>query len=139
MFGRGSMPAERLRLVASQDRSEESETRGKPGDRIRRGTLSEPPLAASDDLVDRRLAEEIDYARRLLLARGERLVSDATVVARHSSMPQSFDVVAQMLGHLGSVVGAADREAAIDRIGMADLRGRIRRRSLTDEALVPGD
>lgn len=42
----------------------------------------------------------------------------------------------QSLGHLASVVGAADREEAIDRIGVADLRTRIRRKSLADEGIV---
>ena len=36
----------------------------------------------------------------------------------------------------GSVVGAADRRAAIDRIGMADLRGRIDRRAIGDDGIV---
>lgn len=127
------MPAERLRLVASQ---EPDDARAKPGDRIRRATLSEPPLAPTADLVERRLAEEIDYARRLLVDMGERLCTDPTVIARHGATMQGFDVVAQMLGHLGSVVGAADRRAAIDRIGMADLRGRIDRRAIGDDGIV---
>lgn len=108
-----------------------------PGDRIRRGSLT--PIASitpSTDLLDRRLAEEIDYARRLLQAMGERLAGDATVLARHTSTLQAFDVIGQMLGYLSGVVGAADRDQAIDAIGMEDLRSRIRRRSLADEALT---
>lgn len=137
-WGRGSgMPADRLRLVTSQDRCDaaQEEARTRPGDRIRR-PLSEPPLAPSPDLTERRLAEEIDYARRLIVDMGERLSNDATVIARHGTTLQGFDVVAQMLGHLGKVVGAADRPVAIDRIGMADLRGRITRRSLDEEGIV---
>lgn len=135
-LGEGAPVAERLRLVSSRGGGGDTPPIGQPGDRIRRGTLSEPPLAASADIVERRLAEEIDYARRLLVSMGERLANDATVIARHASTLQGFDVVAQMLGHLGSVVGAEDRGAAIDRIGMADLRGRIRRRAIVDDGIV---
>lgn len=135
--GGGNMPAERLRLVTSQDQCDavQADARGKPGDRIRRA-LSEPPLAPSADLVERRLAEEIDYARRLIVDMGERLSNDVTVIARHGGTLQGFDVVAQMLGHLSSVVGAADRASAVERIGMADLRGRITRRALNEEGIV---
>ena len=132
--GRG-MPADRLRLVVGGSKDEATGLR--PGDKIRRGTLSEPPLKASDSIVERRLAEEIAYARRLLVAMGDNLSNDPAVIARHSGTLQGFDVVAQMLGHIGSVVGAADRDAAVERIGMADLRGRIARRSLAEETLVP--
>lgn len=121
------------RIVTAQERCDEiqAQARLKPGDRIRRGALAPIlPLEPSPQLTDRRLAEEIDYARRLLQAMGERLASDATVLARHSGVLQSFDTVGQSLGYLAGVVGAADREQAIDRIGMEDLRSRIRRKSL---------
>lgn len=132
----GAPVAERLRLVSNRGGGGDTPPQSQPGDRIRRGTLSEPPPALSADIVERRLAEEIDYARRLLVAMGERLANDPTVIARHASTLQGFDVVAQMLGHLGGVVGAEDREAAIDRIGMADLRGRIRRRAIADDRIL---
>lgn len=125
------------RIVTAQERCDEiqAEARLKPGDRIRRGALALVlPLEPSPDLTDRRLAEEIDYARRLLQAVGECLACDALVLARHATTLQSFDIVGQALGHLATVVGAADREEAIDRIGMEDLRTRIRRRSLRDGA-----
>ncbi len=124
--------------VTDQERCDEiqAEARLRPGDRIRRGTLSPAPPRPSTVLIDRRLAEEIDYCRRVLVAVGERLAADNLVIARHSATLQSFDVIAQMLGHLGSVVGAADRDDAVDRIGMEDLRSRIRRRSLADDNLA---
>lgn len=108
-----------------------------PGDRIRRGSLTPiAPIVPSTDLLDRRLAEEIDYARRLLQAMGERLAGDGTMLARHASTLQAFDVVGQTLGYLSGVVGAADRDQAIDAIGMEDLRSRIRRRSLAEDAIA---
>lgn len=52
---------------------------------------------------------------------------------------QGFDVIAQTLGHLASVVGSANRGEAIERIGMANLRTRILRRSLDDDGLLAPD
>ena len=134
-----NMPPDRLRLVVNQHRpaAGAAETGQRPGDRIRRGVLAGSPPTPSADLTARRLAEEIAHTRRLLVALGERMVADATVVARHARTLQSFDVIAQMLGHVGNVVGAADKDAAIERIGMVDLRARITRRSIADETLVP--
>lgn len=126
--------------AAAQARCDDiqAEARRAPGDRIRRGGLAPiAPLEPSADLLDRRLAQEIDYARRLLQAMGERLAGDGTVLARHATTLQAFDVVGQTLGYLSDVVGAADRDAAVDRIGMEDLRSRIRRRSLREETMVP--
>lgn len=123
----------------AQERCDEiqSSIRLAPGDRIRRQALSPPPLPPSSSLIERRLAEEIDYARRMLQAMGERLANDPLVIARHPETLQGFDVVGQTLGHLGVVVGTSDRREAVERIGMADLRSRIQRRSLAEETLFP--
>lgn len=126
-------------LSPAQERCDEIQAslRAKPGDRIRRQTSSPQPLPPSPSLIERRLAEEIDYTRRVLQAMGERLANDPLVIARHPETLQGFDVVGQMLGYLGSIVGTSDRREAVERIGMADLRGRIQRRSLAEETLFP--
>lgn len=123
----------RMRQSAAQARCDQAQAdaREAPGARIR---ILEPPvrgpLPPSADALDRRIAEEIDYARRILEAMGDRLASDGVIVARHAATLQGFDLVGQMLGHLAAVVGTADRGEAIGRIGMEDLRARLRRRSL---------
>jgi hypothetical protein len=40
---------------------------------------------------------------------------------------QSFDIIGQLLGHLAKVMGADDKLEAIDRIGMQELRSRLKR------------
>lgn len=138
-LGDESIARQRTAAVAAQARCDDIQAAARlaPGDRIRRGSLApNVPITPSTDLLDRRLAEEIDYARRLLQAMGERLASDGTVLARHASTLQAFDVIGQTLGYLSGVVGAADRNQAIDQIGMEDLRSRIRRKSLVESDLA---
>jgi len=86
-----------------------------------------PPLAPSDDLLKLRLAEELDHARHMLDLMGDELAGDMGVVMRHSVALQSVDIVGQMLGHIANVVRALDPEAAVDRIGMCDLKARLTR------------
>ena len=85
------------------------------------------PLEPTGDVIELRLAEEIDYAQRLLEAVGDRLVSDPLILERHETTLQSFDIIAQLLGHLSKVVGSSDKLEAIDRIGMQELRARLKR------------
>jgi hypothetical protein len=77
-----------------------------------------------------RLAEELEYARRMLDLMGDELASDMAVVMRHSVQLQSVDIVGQMLGHIASVVRSGDPEAAVERIGMCDLKARLTRSGL---------
>lgn len=77
-----------------------------------------------------RLAEELDYARRLLDAMGDELSSDMTVVVRHGVALQSVDVIGQLLGHITDVVRSSDPGGVIQNIGMADLKARLTRTKL---------
>jgi hypothetical protein len=95
------------------------------------------PLAPTEDQISARIAEEIDHARRILDALGDKLSGDVAVLQRHGKSLQAFDVIGQLLGHLSSVVGAADREAAIERIGMAELKTRLTRVPLTATPTSP--
>ena len=87
------------------------------------------PLAPTDDPVETRLAEEIEYAQRLLEVVGDRFVSDPVILQRHQTTMQSFDIIGQLLGHLAKVIGSKDKAEAIDRIGMQELRARMKRPS----------
>ncbi len=90
------------------------------------------PVTPSDDILNARLAEELAYARRTLEAMGETLCDDPILLSRHQITLQSVDLLAQILGHIASVVGAADREEAVARIGMVELRNRLNRGRVTD-------
>jgi hypothetical protein len=85
------------------------------------------PLQPTEDLLESRLAEEIDYARRMLEVVGDRFVSDSIVLQRHQTTMQSFDIIGQLLGHLVKVIGSQDKDEAINRIGMQELRARLLR------------
>ncbi len=87
-------------------------------------------LTPTPDAMTRRIADEIGYMQRIIEAVGETLASDAAVTSRHPQTLQQFDIVAQVLGHLASVIGSEDRDEAASRIGMSDLRNRLMRKSL---------
>jgi hypothetical protein len=91
---------------------------------------SAEPLAATDDQLRLRLAEELDYARRMLDAMGEELASDTALVMRHTAALQSVDIVGQMIGHVAAVVRCSTPDEAVERIGMAELKSRLKRRSV---------
>jgi hypothetical protein len=110
-----------------------STIRREPGSRpsIRRDP---PPLAAAlvptDDLLKLRLAEELEYARRLLDLMGDELSADSGVLMRHAVPLQSVDIVGQIMGHIANVIRSSDPEGAVDRIGMAELKSRLQRQSI---------
>ena len=94
-----------------------------------------PPLAPSTIPLDNRVAEELAYARRLLDSMGGTLACDMAVLARHKRTLQGFDVIGQILDGLAGVVGARDKTEAVDRLGLEDLRNRLRRTGL--DGVVP--
>lgn len=85
------------------------------------------PVESSDDVLENRLAEELSFARRTLEAMGEILCDDPILLSRHQVTLQSVDLLSQIIGHIASVIGAADREEAVARIGMVELRNRLNR------------
>lgn len=90
-----------------------------------------PPLPAAlvptDDELKVRLAEELEYARRMLDAMGDELSADMGVVMRHMVALQSIDIVGQMLGHIAAVTRSSDPIGAVQRIGMGELKARLTR------------
>jgi hypothetical protein len=90
-----------------------------------------PPLPKAviptDDPLQLRLAEELDYARRMLEQMGDVLSADQLVVGRHMMALQSVDIVGQILGHVANVVRSSDPAGAVERIGMCELKGRLTR------------
>ena len=75
--------------------------------------------------LDQLLADELDHARRMLEAMGDELALDAQVVTEHGLALQAVDIVGQMIGHIANVVRAEDRAAAVDRIGMCELKAKL--------------
>ena len=101
----------------------------KPRPSIRRDPPPVPAAAIpTEDQLRLRLAEELDYARRMLSSMGDELSSDALFVGRHLAELQTVDIVSQMLGHIASVIRSSDPPGAIDAIGMGELKARLMRR-----------
>jgi hypothetical protein len=89
----------------------------------------DPALVPTDDQLRVRLAEELEYARRMLDTMGDELSADMGVVMRHAVALQTVDIVGQMLGHIAAVTRSSAPERAVERIGMCELKGRLTRRS----------
>ncbi len=75
--------------------------------------------------LDHLLAAELDHARDLLVMMGDELALNRDLVAEHGMALQAIDIVGQMLGHIANVVRAEDPDAAIDRIGMCELKTKL--------------
>ena len=56
---------------------------------------------------------------------GDELAMSPDIVAEHGMALQAVDIVGQMLGHIANVVRAEDTRAAIDRIGMCELKAKL--------------
>jgi len=98
-----------------------------------RRSLFKPPPAdpgRSDDLLDQRIAEELELVIRHLEQLGDVLVADPILLRRHALQLQSLDLVQQVLGHLGRVVAARDPPMAVDRITLVELKARLTRSAL---------
>ena len=118
-------------LRPAQVRCDAIQSEHRSGDGPRSIRREPPPLPAalipSDDELKQRLAEELEYARRMLDALGDALSADLGVVMRHSVSLQSIDIVGQMLGHIANVTRSSDPVGAVQRIGMCELKARLTR------------
>lgn len=109
-------------------------------DRIQAAVRAGLPIAAPtgptstgrNDLgnLDARLAEELAHVSRILENLGDELIDEPIIVQRHPKALQSFDLTRQILGHLTSILTAENRSAAIEAIGMEDLRARLLRKPI---------
>lgn len=90
-----------------------------------------PKPEISANAVDARVAEELEVIRRRLDQIGDALASDPILITRHGVMLQGIDLTNQVLAHLAAVVAAQDKLAAVDRVGMEDLKARLKRRPLS--------
>jgi len=77
-----------------------------------------------------RLADELAYVQRLLDSLGDELIGEPIVVAHHSRALQNIDLAGQILAHLAGIIVADDPVAAVEQIGMQDLRARLKRKPL---------
>lgn len=127
-----SEPAEPVNQTPEQARCDAIQAAFRTADaslsRFRDPPPQPPPIAPTGDALNLRLAEELDYARRMLDQMGDELAADMGVVTRHSVALQAIDIVGQMLGHIANVVRSGDPDASVERIGMGDLKARLVRK-----------
>ena len=98
----------------------------------RRSLFKPPPPGPgqSAELLDQRIAEELELVSRHLEQLGEMLIADPILLRRHALQLQSLDLMQQVLGHLGRVVSARDKALAVERVTLVELKGRLQRRAL---------
>ena len=75
--------------------------------------------------LDKLLAAELDHARDMLVMMGDELATSPDIVSEYGLALQAVDIVGQMLGHIANVIRAEDQQAAIDRIGMCELKAKL--------------
>ena len=122
-----AQPPEHQRQVDAIQAAIRSET-GSP----RPGLFKPPPPrpAPSTNLMDHRLAEEMEFIVRQLEQLGGTLANDPILLRRHAAELQSIDLMKQSLRHLAQVVGAEDKALAAGNVTLSELRGRLLRKAL---------
>ncbi|HET9427128.1 MAG TPA: hypothetical protein VFO69_02095 [Allosphingosinicella sp.] len=75
--------------------------------------------------LDQLLAAELDHARDMLVMMGDELATSPAIVAEHGMALQAVDIVGQMIGHIANVIRAEDRNEAIRKIGMCELKAKL--------------
>ena len=88
--------------------------------------VTEPALAETDNLLGRRMAEELDFAWRQLSSLANRIARDGIMAARHGTAVPTLDAVGQVLGQMAAVLRSSTPELAVDRVPDVELRARLR-------------
>jgi hypothetical protein len=99
-----------------------------------RPSLFKPPPprpAPSTNLLDHRVAEEMEYIVRKLEQLGGILANDPILLHRHSYELQSIDMMKQSLRHLAQIVAAQDKALAAGQVTLTELKSRLQRKALT--------
>ena len=83
-----------------------------------------------DQELSLRLAGELEHVRQMLDQMGEELSADLDVLMRHGVSLQTVDIAGQILGHIANIVRSDDSNAAVERIGMCELRARLQKQAV---------
>ena len=89
--------------------------------------LSDPALVQTENLLSRRIAEELDFAWRQLNSLANGIAQDGIMAARHGSAVPTLDRVGQTLGQLAVVLRSSSPDLAADRVPNTELRARLQR------------
>lgn len=86
-------------------------------------TPASEPAAAPP--IDEAVAAELARVKRMLDAVSEELTDDIEVLMRHERAMQNFDIAAQIIAELATVMAADDPKAAVGKVQMHELRSRL--------------
>jgi hypothetical protein len=89
--------------------------------------IDDPALAPTDDVLRQRISDELDFAWRQLDLAAAARARDPLTAARHRPSLNTIDLVGQTLGQLAVVLRSSLPDEAVERVPMADLRGRLQR------------
>jgi hypothetical protein len=89
-----------------------------------------PGPGRSGEVLDERIAEELDLVVRQLERLGDTLSGDPVLLHRYATQLQSVDLMQQVLGHLSRIVASADKAMAVDQVTLTTLKARLTRSAL---------
>lgn len=84
-----------------------------------------PPQARGSIPVDSMISEELMRLRQTLDEIGNTLADDPDILVRHEKTLQNLDIASAIVEALTAVIAAENREEAIAKISMHDLRSRL--------------
>jgi hypothetical protein len=87
----------------------------------------DPAFTPTDNVLLQRIADELDFAWRQIDLAAATMARDSVTNLRHRPSLQTVDLVGQTLGQLAVVLRSSLPEQAVERVPMADLRGRLQR------------
>jgi hypothetical protein len=132
-----------LQLISSDDHRPATPAHQRAVDEMQaairaEGRTARPPLfkpapprpEPSANLLDHRVAEELEAISRRLELLGATLANDPILLHRHGAQLQSIDLIKQMLCHLSQVVAADEKEKAVALITLSELKARLLRKPL---------
>jgi hypothetical protein len=127
----GSMPSKMPSEHQQQVDAIQAAIRSEAGT-ARVGLFKPPPPrpSPSANILDHRVAEELEYIVRKLEQLGGVLANDPILLRRHAYELQSIDLMKQSLRHLAQVVAAQDKALAAEQVTLTELKSRLQRKAL---------
>ena len=95
------------------------------GEALPSETCAPAPKPVEADTIAPRIADELARVKRMLDSVGEQLADDVDVLMRHERAMQTFDIAAQIVDELSTVMSADDPVGALAGVQMHELRSRL--------------
>jgi hypothetical protein len=86
--------------------------------------------ARSEEIVDERLGEELETFHRWIANIAGSLAVDPIIRNRYAFELKNLERVSSEIGQVGSIVAAADKAQAIERLTAPELKARLQRKAI---------